>query len=124
MRKRHEGPETESVWWSSYNNFSVPCHAMRKTKEGPDTARLTKPRQEQSRSRGWLPPERSTRAEILPSCPSIDRSSKDAEIGLESRTFQSACACSNHGAISDNTKRTETTLRNRSWAAEEFSATL
>ncbi|KAG5455039.1 Protein disulfide-isomerase tmx3 [Clonorchis sinensis] len=34
-----------------------------------------------------LPPERSTRAGILPGCPSLVRGSREAEVGFEPRTF-------------------------------------
>ncbi|KER33218.1 hypothetical protein T265_00905 [Opisthorchis viverrini] len=35
-----------------------------------------------------MPPEGSTRAGILPGCPSLDRASREAEVGFESRTFR------------------------------------
>ncbi|KAG5455056.1 hypothetical protein CSKR_109927 [Clonorchis sinensis] len=37
-----------------------------------------------------MPPEGCTRAGILPGCPSLDRGSRDAEVGFEPRTFRSA----------------------------------
>ncbi|KER23382.1 hypothetical protein T265_08706 [Opisthorchis viverrini] len=37
-----------------------------------------------------MPPTRSTRAGILPGCPSLDRGSRGAEVGFEPRTLQSA----------------------------------
>ncbi|KER26764.1 hypothetical protein T265_06046 [Opisthorchis viverrini] len=36
------------------------------------------------------PPEGKTRAGILPGCPSLDRESRDAEVGFEPRSFQTA----------------------------------
>ncbi|GAA52144.1 hypothetical protein CLF_107398 [Clonorchis sinensis] len=36
-----------------------------------------------------MPLDRSTRAETLPGCPSLDRSIRDAEVGFETRTFRS-----------------------------------
>ncbi|KAG5447289.1 Heat shock cognate 71 kDa protein [Clonorchis sinensis] len=36
-----------------------------------------------------MPPEGSTRAEVLPGCPSLDRGSREAEVGFEPRTFRS-----------------------------------
>ncbi|GAA53566.1 ATP-binding cassette transporter [Clonorchis sinensis] len=36
-----------------------------------------------------MPPEGSTRAGILPGCPSLDRGSREAEAGFEPRTFRS-----------------------------------
>ncbi|KAG5443707.1 Protein f37c4.5 [Clonorchis sinensis] len=36
-----------------------------------------------------MPPEGSTRAEILPGCPSLDRGIREAEVGFEPRTFRS-----------------------------------
>ncbi|KAG5447023.1 hypothetical protein CSKR_108873 [Clonorchis sinensis] len=41
-------------------------------------------------------PEGSTRAEILPGCPSLDRGSREAEVGFEPRTFRSVNSRSNH----------------------------
>ncbi|KAG5453486.1 hypothetical protein CSKR_113960 [Clonorchis sinensis] len=35
-----------------------------------------------------MPPEWSTRAGILPACPSLDRTSRDADVGFEPRTFR------------------------------------
>ncbi|KAG5445894.1 hypothetical protein CSKR_109643 [Clonorchis sinensis] len=35
-----------------------------------------------------MPPEGSTRAGILPGCPSLDRGSREAEVGFEPRTFR------------------------------------
>ncbi|KAG5454445.1 Heteroproteinous nuclear ribonucleoprotein L, partial [Clonorchis sinensis] len=43
-----------------------------------------------------MPPEGSTRAEILPGCPSLDRGSREAEVGFEPRTLWSANSRSNH----------------------------
>ncbi|KER32984.1 hypothetical protein T265_01071 [Opisthorchis viverrini] len=43
-----------------------------------------------------MPPEGSTRAGILPGCPSLDRGSREAEVGFEPRTFRSVNSCSNH----------------------------
>ncbi|KER29249.1 hypothetical protein T265_04095 [Opisthorchis viverrini] len=43
-----------------------------------------------------MPPEGSTRAGILPDCPSLDRGSRKAEVGFESRTFRSVNSRSNH----------------------------
>ncbi|KER32136.1 hypothetical protein T265_01756 [Opisthorchis viverrini] len=40
-------------------------------------------------------PEGSTRAAILPGCPSLDRTSREAEVGSEPRTFRSAISPSN-----------------------------
>ncbi|GAA52873.1 hypothetical protein CLF_109010 [Clonorchis sinensis] len=36
-----------------------------------------------------MPPERCTRAGILPGCPNLDRGSREAEVEFESRTFRS-----------------------------------
>ncbi|KAG5455245.1 hypothetical protein CSKR_106449 [Clonorchis sinensis] len=97
----------------SCNTLPVPnCHATRKKHEGWDSARLPKARQGKPRGRGRvrttdlpkknrsavapfrclaaMPPEGSTRAEILPGCPSLDRGSREAEVGLEPRTFRSS----------------------------------
>ncbi|KER25423.1 hypothetical protein T265_07105 [Opisthorchis viverrini] len=43
-----------------------------------------------------MPPEGSTRAGILPGCPSIDRRSREAEVGFEPRTFWSVNSRSDH----------------------------
>ncbi|KER27792.1 hypothetical protein T265_05220 [Opisthorchis viverrini] len=43
-----------------------------------------------------MPPEGSTRAGILPGCPSLDRESREAEVGFEPRTFRSVNSRSNH----------------------------
>ncbi|KAG5442805.1 hypothetical protein CSKR_112268 [Clonorchis sinensis] len=43
-----------------------------------------------------MPPEGSTRAGILPGCPSLDRGSREAEVGFEPRTFRSVNSRSNH----------------------------
>ncbi|GAA56361.1 hypothetical protein CLF_110705 [Clonorchis sinensis] len=43
-----------------------------------------------------MPPEGSTRAGILPGCPSLDRGSREAEVGFETRTFRSVNSRSNH----------------------------
>ncbi|KAG5452728.1 hypothetical protein CSKR_102158 [Clonorchis sinensis] len=43
-----------------------------------------------------MPPEGSTRAGILPGCPSLDRGSREAEVGFEPQTFRSVNSCSNH----------------------------
>ncbi|KAG5454334.1 Trafficking kinesin-binding protein 1, partial [Clonorchis sinensis] len=43
-----------------------------------------------------MPPEGSTRAEILPGCPSLDRGSREAEMGFERRTFRSVNSRFNH----------------------------
>ncbi|KER25224.1 hypothetical protein T265_07266 [Opisthorchis viverrini] len=37
-----------------------------------------------------MPPEGRTRAGILPGCPNLARSSREAEVGFESRTFRLA----------------------------------
>ncbi|KAG5441639.1 Guanine nucleotide-binding protein subunit alpha-11 [Clonorchis sinensis] len=42
------------------------------------------------------PPEGSTRARILPGCPSLDRGSREAEVGFEPRTFRSVNSRSGH----------------------------
>ncbi|KER27956.1 hypothetical protein T265_05081 [Opisthorchis viverrini] len=42
------------------------------------------------------PPEGFTRAGILPGCPSLDRGSREAEVGFEPRTFRSVNLRSNH----------------------------
>ncbi|KAG5452240.1 hypothetical protein CSKR_112514 [Clonorchis sinensis] len=39
-----------------------------------------------------MPPEGTTRAGILPGCPSLDRGSREAEVGFEPWTFRSRCA--------------------------------
>ncbi|KER26350.1 hypothetical protein T265_06395 [Opisthorchis viverrini] len=41
-------------------------------------------------------PEGCTRAGILPGCPSLDRGSREAEVGFEPRTFRSVNSRSNH----------------------------
>ncbi|KER23172.1 hypothetical protein T265_08902 [Opisthorchis viverrini] len=41
-------------------------------------------------------PHRGTRAGILPGCPSLDTGSREAEVEVESRTFQSVNLRSNH----------------------------
>ncbi|KER32786.1 hypothetical protein T265_01264 [Opisthorchis viverrini] len=46
------------------------------------------------------PPEAGTRARILPGCPSLDRRNRDADVGLEPRTFQSVNSRFNQCAIS------------------------
>ncbi|KER21924.1 LOW QUALITY PROTEIN: hypothetical protein T265_14977 [Opisthorchis viverrini] len=43
-----------------------------------------------------MPPEGSTRAGILSGCPSLDRGSREAEVGFEPRTFRSVNSRSNH----------------------------
>ncbi|KER28755.1 hypothetical protein T265_04447 [Opisthorchis viverrini] len=43
-----------------------------------------------------MPPEGSTRAGVLPGCPSLDRGSREAEVGFEPRTFRSVNSRSNH----------------------------
>ncbi|KAG5445264.1 hypothetical protein CSKR_110430 [Clonorchis sinensis] len=43
-----------------------------------------------------MQPGGSTRAGILPSCPSLDRGSREAEVGFEPRTFRSVTSRSNH----------------------------
>ncbi|KAG5445498.1 hypothetical protein CSKR_100985, partial [Clonorchis sinensis] len=43
-----------------------------------------------------MPPEGSTRAEILPGCPSLNRGSREAEVGFEPQTLQSVNSRSNH----------------------------
>ncbi|KER32885.1 hypothetical protein T265_01171 [Opisthorchis viverrini] len=43
-----------------------------------------------------MPPKGSTRAGILPGCPSLDRESRVAEVGFEPRTFRSVNSRSNH----------------------------
>ncbi|KER25389.1 hypothetical protein T265_07134 [Opisthorchis viverrini] len=83
---------------------SMPCH--RRKHEGWDTARLSRPRQENKKGRGpvrtmdlpitAMPSRGSTRAGILPGCPSLDRGSRVAEVGLEPRTFRSVNSRSNH----------------------------
>ncbi|KAG5442240.1 hypothetical protein CSKR_100176 [Clonorchis sinensis] len=40
-----------------------------------------------------MPPEGSTRAGILPACPSLDRVSREAEVGFEPRTFRFSVKC-------------------------------
>ncbi|KAG5452497.1 hypothetical protein CSKR_103297 [Clonorchis sinensis] len=42
------------------------------------------------------PPEGSMRAGILPGCPSLDRGSREAEVGFEPRIFRSVNSRSNH----------------------------
>ncbi|KAG5442553.1 hypothetical protein CSKR_108755 [Clonorchis sinensis] len=49
-----------------------------------------------SRCLAAMPPEGSTRAGILPGCPSLDRGSREAEVGFEPRTFRSVNSRSNH----------------------------
>ncbi|KAG5454002.1 hypothetical protein CSKR_102085 [Clonorchis sinensis] len=43
-----------------------------------------------------MPPEGCTRAEILPGCPSLDRESREAEVGFEPRTVRSVNSLPNH----------------------------
>ncbi|KER30899.1 hypothetical protein T265_02715 [Opisthorchis viverrini] len=43
-----------------------------------------------------MPPEGCTRAGILPGYPSLDRGSREAEVGFEPRTFRSVSPRSNH----------------------------
>ncbi|KER28900.1 hypothetical protein T265_04364 [Opisthorchis viverrini] len=43
-----------------------------------------------------MPPGGSTRAGILPGCPSLDRGSRVPNVGFEPRTFRSINSCSNH----------------------------
>ncbi|KER20449.1 hypothetical protein T265_11011 [Opisthorchis viverrini] len=43
-----------------------------------------------------MPPEGCTRAGILPGCPSLDRGSREAEVGFEPQTFRSVNSRSNH----------------------------
>ncbi|KER22520.1 hypothetical protein T265_14830, partial [Opisthorchis viverrini] len=43
-----------------------------------------------------MPPEGCTRAGILPGCPSLDNGSREAEVGLEPRTFRSVNSRFNH----------------------------
>ncbi|KER22160.1 hypothetical protein T265_09666 [Opisthorchis viverrini] len=43
-----------------------------------------------------MPPKGCTRAGILPGCPSLDRESREAEVGFEPRTFRSVNSHSNH----------------------------
>ncbi|KAG5453153.1 hypothetical protein CSKR_106980 [Clonorchis sinensis] len=47
-----------------------------------------------------MPPEGSARAGILPGCPSLDRGSREAQVGFEPWTFRSLNPRSNHRAIS------------------------
>ncbi|KER25792.1 hypothetical protein T265_06822 [Opisthorchis viverrini] len=42
------------------------------------------------------PHEGDTRAEILPGLPSLDRGSREAEVGFELQAFRSVNSCSNH----------------------------
>ncbi|KAG5451189.1 hypothetical protein CSKR_102637 [Clonorchis sinensis] len=46
-----------------------------------------------------MPPEGSTRSVVLPNCPSLDRRSRDTEIGFEPQTFQSENSCSTHSHL-------------------------
>ncbi|KER33715.1 hypothetical protein T265_00403 [Opisthorchis viverrini] len=66
-----------------------------------------------------MPPEGSTRAGILPGCPSLDRRSRVAEVGFEPRTFRSVNSRSDHlGHLAPiNHKRTNNTKDNRLTAA-------
>ncbi|KER24980.1 hypothetical protein T265_07487 [Opisthorchis viverrini] len=48
------------------------------------------------RNRTSMPPEGSTKAGIPPGCPSLDRGGREADVGLEPRTFQSINSRSNH----------------------------
>ncbi|KER32508.1 hypothetical protein T265_12788, partial [Opisthorchis viverrini] len=43
-----------------------------------------------------MPHEGSTRTGILPGCPSLDRGSREADVGFEPRTFRSVNSRSNH----------------------------
>ncbi|KER32172.1 hypothetical protein T265_01783 [Opisthorchis viverrini] len=47
-----------------------------------------------------MPPEGSTRAGILPGCPSLDRGSRVAEVGFEPRTFRLVIRALTTSAIS------------------------
>ncbi|KAG5454707.1 hypothetical protein CSKR_104919 [Clonorchis sinensis] len=83
-----------------------------------------------------MPPEGSTRIVILSGCPSLDKGSQEAEVGFEPRTFRNWNMRRPGAAhsVAWNIRLTETRglrlpdepqeERNRSWAAEEFSATL
>ncbi|KAG5441686.1 hypothetical protein CSKR_103179 [Clonorchis sinensis] len=63
-----------------------------------------------------MPPAESTRAGILPGCPSLDRGSREVEVGFEPRTFRSVNSRSNHlshlAPLHYNVN--SSTLRNRS----------
>ncbi|KER29172.1 hypothetical protein T265_04175 [Opisthorchis viverrini] len=102
----------------SCNTLSVSsCHSTRRKHEDWDTARLPKPRQGMSSGGGRirttdLPVNRSvvvpfrclavthheggTRAGILPGRPSLDKRSREAEIGFEPQIFQSVKSRYNH----------------------------
>ncbi|KAG5448291.1 hypothetical protein CSKR_110458 [Clonorchis sinensis] len=43
-----------------------------------------------------MPSEGSTRAEILPGCPTLERGNREAEVGFELQTFRSVNSRSNH----------------------------
>ncbi|KAG5449249.1 hypothetical protein CSKR_100659 [Clonorchis sinensis] len=47
-----------------------------------------------------MPPEGNTRAGILPNCQSLDRGSREAEVGFKPRTFRSVNSRSTHSVIS------------------------
>ncbi|KER24315.1 hypothetical protein T265_14452, partial [Opisthorchis viverrini] len=75
------------------NILSVPiCYTTRREHEGRDTARLPKRRQGKLRGRGQVGTTdisvRSTRAEIIPGCSSLN-SSRDAPVGFETRIARS-----------------------------------
>ncbi|KER22025.1 hypothetical protein T265_09779 [Opisthorchis viverrini] len=81
------------------------CYVTRRKYEDWDTARLSKPRQRKSRGKGQvrntdhpvnvtpfrclaaMSLEGSTRAGILPGCPSLDRGCREADLRLEQRAF-------------------------------------
>ncbi|KER29999.1 hypothetical protein T265_03481 [Opisthorchis viverrini] len=88
----------------SCNTLSVPnCHATRRKHEDWDTARLPKPRQ--STNRVINPHARaSTRAGIRPGCPSLDRESREAEVGFEPRTFRSSNLRSYHSSVAHSSR--------------------
>ncbi|KER21322.1 hypothetical protein T265_10325 [Opisthorchis viverrini] len=52
-----------------------------------------------------MPPEGSTRAGILPGCPSLDRGSRVAEVGFEPRTFRLVIRTLTTSAISNHRER-------------------
>ncbi|KAG5451860.1 E3 ubiquitin-protein ligase chfr, partial [Clonorchis sinensis] len=61
-----------------------------------------------------MPPEGSTRAEILPGCPSLDRGSREAEVGFEPRTFRSNE--NNHSAVAPFRCLTAIPQKGSTWA--------
>ncbi|KER25612.1 LOW QUALITY PROTEIN: hypothetical protein T265_14179, partial [Opisthorchis viverrini] len=84
---------------TSVNETAAATTTVRRVRVSTKKIKIKRSAVAPSRCLAAMPPEGSTRAGILPGCPSLDRGSRVAEFGFEPRTFRNISAGPEHNPV-------------------------